>query len=242
MSLRSVQKSGLVAESPNDSSKRTAPPPLNSSVRHQWDSMQFSKENQLSLRGMGVDPEEFSESIFDKFGDDAKTFNLIIESFKKSNIDAMTTDAFNKFCESIGSRERNISDALYDLFNYLRLYKEGGRFALYKGRQAEWSGPKVTLQKSDIQSLHTELLVENCKIYRGMSRAEFNSNKFGQSWTTDIDVAKRFACETYSDEPPGIVAATCLRRSNVVYYDKDDTECEVIVVDGSVTSASQADA
>ncbi|MBB1299081.1 MULTISPECIES: hypothetical protein [unclassified Pseudoalteromonas] len=119
------------------------------------------------------------------------------------------------------------------------MFKDGGRFGLFKGRQAEWQGPIVTLRPEDVSESDVEVLTEGMSIYRGMSEAELNSGQFGQSWTTNLDVAKRFAQETYSDMLQGIVVRTCLDKKNAIYHSKADFELEVILAPQTVVSADR---
>jgi hypothetical protein len=203
-------------------------------------SMQFAKTSETTLREMGICPENFWESVAGEFGPMATYFDLLIERFVEKGLESMSTESFSEFCnlENLIENE-TLQNKLYDLFNYLRLFKDGGKFSLYKNRQPEWNSPKVLLEKSDVPHSDIDLLRESTPIYRGMSLAEFESNRFGQSWTTNIDIAERFAFQTYIDEAAGIVAVTLLKKSDVIYYSKDNNENEVIVAYGSITSASK---
>lgn len=205
--------------------------------------MKFSKDSRDLLREMGICPESYRQSLVEEFGDNAASFDVLIESFREAASEAISTESFNDFCTGSGHQsDAVIHNKLYDLFNYLRLFKQGGKFGLYKGRQAEWDGPVVTLENSDVPSSDVDLLPESGFIYRGMSTAEFGSGRFGQSWTTDVGVAKRFAFEVYGDKPPGVIAVASLKKANVIFYSKDDAEKEVIVVIGSIDYASKFDA
>lgn len=202
--------------------------------------MVFSKEIRDYLKTMGIDPKAYEQSLIKEFSDKAHWFQEIIASFKDVPEKEMSIDSFNEFYDSTGNPPTgSFYNKIYDLFNYLKLFKDGGKFNLYKNRQAEWDGPKVRLDKSDVPSSDIHLLSGKELIYRGMSENEFNSGTFGQSWTTDISIAKRFAQETYLDEPTGIIATTKINIPDVIHYSKDDPEHEVIVVDGSIVSANK---
>ncbi len=201
--------------------------------------MVFSKESRDYLEAMGVSPETYEQSLVKEFGNSACLFQKVIAFFKGFPGEAMSTNSFNCFYASTGYPiAGSIHEKSYDLFNYLRLFNSGGKLNLYKGRQAEWDGPKVRLDKSDVPSSDIHLISGVDLIYRGMSENEFNSRTFGQSWTTDILTAKRFALETYSDKPAGIIATAKINIANVIYYSKDDQEHEIIVADGSIVSAN----
>lgn len=202
--------------------------------------MEFSKNNREYLQEMGIRPESYEQSLVSEFGNEADLFEKLIKCFSRFSSEEMTTASFNNFYINCGHQSYGlIHEKLYDIFNYLRLFKESGKLGLYKGRQAEWEGPNIILERSDVPNSDIDLLPEPLVIYRGMSIIEFESGNFGQSWTTDADVAKRFALETYLEKPAGVVAKTLLKKSNVVYYDKDDSEREVIVKSGSVGYADK---
>ena len=158
-------------------------------------------------------------------------------------MDDLDSTPFNSFYAATGLHtEGEIYNSAYDLFNYLRIFNAGGKLSLYKRRQAEWNGPIVRLSKSDCPDPRLDLLAGKNTIYRGMSIAEFSSGNFGQSWTTDVLVATRFAVDTYEDQKDGVVVVTSPDLSNVIYVFPDDSEHEVVVVSGSVTSASRLNA
>src|SRR5690606_38429574 len=97
----------------------------------------------------------------------------------------------------------------------------------------------VTLEKTDVPTTDLDSLSDISEIYRGMSLAEFQSSKFGQSWTTDISIARKFAFETYRDKPRGLVAKAQLDIKSVIYYSLEDSESEVIMQSDSILSAEK---
>ena len=197
--------------------------------------MIFDKENVEYLKTMGINVDAYEKSLVEEFSNDTLCFQKLIQAFKNAPGDAIKTELFNSFYESIGHpAEGAIHEKLFDLFNYVRLFNGGGKIILYKGRQAEWDGPKIRLSRSDVPNSDIHLLVGNESIYRGMSTDEFHSGDFGQSWTTDILTARRFASEVYGDKPTGVIAGTKLNLSDVIYYSKSDQEHEVIVAYGRI--------
>lgn len=119
----------------------------------------------------------------------------------------------------------------------MRLFKDGGKLKLYKHRQAEWEGPIVRISRSGCPNPKLDLLADKNCIYRGMSVAEYESGSFGQSWTTDVQVAKKFAVDTYESQRDGVVAVADLNKSDVIYVFADDPESEVVINSSSIRSA-----
>ena len=196
--------------------------------------MIFNEISCQLLKSMRIDPKEYSNLLQDQHGEDAETFNSLVEQFSGLSLEELSTNRFNNFVKEYNFLDDSlIFNQLYDLFNYLRLFREGGVFKLFKGRQAEWKGPQIRINESDVPSCDCRKLKEPIIIYRGMSNAEYASGDFGQSWSVSQQVAQRFAKETYSDANPGIVVKACINIESVLYHDPQDYEEEVIVKDAS---------
>lgn len=201
--------------------------------------MIFDSESIKRLGAMGIDAEEYNKKLSVEFLVQASVFQRLIESMWSMALD-QDNSPFNQFSTINGLCAGGvIHDAAFDLFNYIRLYQEGGRLNLFKRRQAEWNGPIVMLDRSDCPSPRLDILEGKKWIYRGMSVAEFNSKNFGQSWTTDVQIAKRFATETYENQSNGVVAVAELNLRNVIYAFPDDPESEVVIARGLIASVSE---
>ena len=192
--------------------------------------MIFNEKSFQLLKSMRIEPGEYSNLLQDQHGEDADTFNRLVERFSALDLGELSTLRFNIFIKEHKVIEESlIFNQLYDLFNYLRLFSEGGAFKLFKGRQTEWKGPQIRINESDVPAWDCGKLKEPIIIYRGMSNAEYASGNFGQSWSVSQRVAQRFATETYSDANPGIVVKACIYTESVLYYDPRDYEEEIIV-------------
>ena len=123
--------------------------------------MQFGKKSETTLREMGVCPEDFQKSIAAEFGHMASSFDMLIERFGETDLESMSTESFNEFCNFVIQGNEVLRSKLYVAFIYLRLFKDGGKFGLYKNRQPEWNGPKVLLERSDVPSSDIDLLSES---------------------------------------------------------------------------------
>lgn len=200
----------------------------------------FSKKSRLILEQMGVDPESYSISLSNKGTEFLEVIDQLLHNFGECRKDDLTCNSFNSFMNGQEIKDNEfLCNHTYDIYNYLRLFRNGGRFSLFKFRQAEWDGPNVLIDRYDVpQTSDLKCLSEGANIYRGMSLGEFKSNKFGQSWTTDISVAKKFAFVTYKGKPQGVVAATLLEKKHAIYFSQNDAESEVIMDNNSIKSAT----
>ena len=71
-----------------------------------------------------------------------------------------------------------------------------------------------------------------------MSKAEYESGDFGQSWSVQVETAHRFATEIYSDIDSGVVVKISVLLESVIYFSPQDCEGEVILKVGSVSKDS----
>ncbi|MCU4482117.1 hypothetical protein [Acinetobacter ursingii] len=157
---------------------------------------------------------------------DPNDFNIFWESKKIINADELHNSLYE------------LHNSLYELFNNIRQFNHGGKFGLYKEQAVEWGLPTIVLELADLSDRgDLDILKEGQDIYRGMSWDEYISGKFGQSWTTDIDVARKFSETTYSDRPKGIIVKTRLIKENVIHYE-NAVEYEVIMVNYSVKKSN----
>lgn len=208
-------------------------------MRYQVYFMVFNQISIDRLRDMGIDAQEYDQQLTQKFGLQCFIFQCLLESFWEEVFVDLENAPFNNFYAATELPiDSEIHNSSYDFYNYLRLFKNGGKLRLYKHRQAEWEGPIVRLSRSDCPNPKLDLLADKSCIYRGMSVAEYKSRSFGQSWTTDVQVAKRFAIDTYGDQRDGVIAVANLDRSGVIYVFEDDSESEVVIDSSSIRSVN----
>lgn len=109
---------------------------------------------------------------------------------------------------------------------------EGGLLELFTYQENEGWYPKIILKEelkpNDIESLPTLLT-----IYRGCSAREFDEKKFGQSWSTSIDIAKLFAFFHYQgqhwfNEKERVVLKANIEKRNIL-FSKQSGEFEVVI-------------
>lgn len=177
---------------------------------------------------MRVDAKQYSKDLVREFSNESEIFNLLILEFLNKRINDIKQ--FNDYMEVCGYSDSNdkLNSYAFEHYNNLHRYDEGGVLGLFKERQPEWGAPEVRILKEDVPASNVSLLKQNQTIYRGLMPQEHTAKVYRQSWTLDIDVAERFAKSTY-EEKGGIVVTAKVNSTNVVYYNKMDSEKEVIV-------------
>lgn len=189
------------------------------------------------LEEMGFDPNQLYQRISKLNVSNKHLFESLIEKFYLQN--NLIIQDFNDF-SSKNSLENNtdLFNTLYELFNNIKQYKNGGKLGLFKEREAAWGLPSNILNPIDISDCgDLAEVADKIEIFRGMSQEEYDSGDFGQSWSTDCATALKFAREIYSDNVEGIVVKTTLDKGNALHYDKNK-EFEVIMIKGSITQLS----
>ncbi len=202
---------------------------------------------------MCIDVQEFEEDLRLKFNDAAINFRYIInfflsypekEPFKlyqheavwsyedklQSQLDAFIVKnnlSFKVECDD------DIEHYYYDLRCYFQHYWAGGLKELFVNRDANYNGPRIYLNKKLSTDEELSELPEVITIYRGMAREEFESNKFGMSWSLNHDVALRFAQD--SNAPDTVVVKSMVQKQDVLLYYKDRSEEEIVVKNKTIT-------
>jgi hypothetical protein len=188
----------------------------------------FSKSTLNQLDQMSIDGIEYYQYLLDKFGADIKFFDEVISKFYSAAPE--NKSLFCEYCDAHSiDRGSELGDYLCEMFNNLCRYNQGGVFELFKRKQAEWGAPRVNLRPEDApNNSDIEMLADEIIIYRGMSKDEYDNKSFTQHWTTDINEAIKFATTIYSDLPIGVVVKAKINKQDVIYYDNNDSEKEVI--------------
>ncbi len=199
----------------------------------------FSEKSSILLGQMRISPDGYFEKIERKFESDAEFFCKLIEYFdSKDKIGSRHTFLnFWKDCETGYDCESEIFNWAYEFYNNLSRYFNSGVFGLFKFKQAEWGAPIVKITKDDVMASDVELLNNPQKIYRGLSKAEHLNKEYAQSWTLELSKAIYFAYDVYSDKVDGIVVEAMVQRKDIIYYDKNDSEQEVIIEFGAIKNA-----
>ncbi len=182
------------------------------------------------LANMGMDANWYYGHLLNHFSENLKIFEDMILAFKGSR--KISESNFNNYVIGNGiEKEGDFYDSLYDFFCCIRQFENYGKLELFRYRQPEWDVPRVVLTKSDFSS-QKNVVVGDLEIFRGLSVTEFQRGKFGQSWTTNIDVAYDFAHREYN-QPHGLIIKTIV-KSDMILDIAQLPEYEVIVEHGSI--------
>ncbi|MGJ3443082.1 hypothetical protein AAZU54_24180 [Pseudomonas sp. Je.1.5.c] len=124
---------------------------------------------------------------------------------------------------------RDILDAFRHAF---RLYALGGLHDLWVYQENEMWYPKIILD-CELKPNCINLLPGEIVIYRGASISEWEVSRYGQSWSTEEAVARRFAYQSYEHMPwfkreERVVFRTTVNKS-LVFYACQAPEYEVVV-------------
>lgn len=190
----------------------------------------FSQSTLNQLSKMKIIGTQYYQFLLKKFGMDVKHFDKLISNLYF--VVSKDKNLFHKYCEEENINiDSELGNYLYEMFNNLCRYNEGGVFGLFKNKQAEWGAPRVNLCPKDVPTVSDiGTLEDEITIYRGMSKDEYDSKDFAQHWTTDINVATRFAAEIYSELPKGIIVKAIIRKLDVIHYDSSNGEKEIIPI------------
>ncbi|WP_336951150.1 hypothetical protein [Acinetobacter sp. AS167] len=191
----------------------------------------FSSASLSQLSKMKVDIMKYQRDLQDKFDKNISYFDKLISELNTSTI--QNKKNFLDFCDKNNISVNEYSElynCLYEMFTNICLFNTDGLLGLFQGKQAEWGTLKVTLSKEDFPKFNNDIVHEETIIYRGMSEIEFEKKDFTQHWTTDLDIARKFAFDTYSDSPRGIVVCAKIDKDDVIYYECNSHEKEIIPI------------
>jgi len=179
---------------------------------------------------------EFSQIIINA----VESFIGTIQSFEALKEDTFTFEdnVAEKFINSHSSMlsEKIQNDEALQVLDALRYafvgYAFNGLHQLYTRQENQCWGPKIILTEvltpNDISSLDQDV-----KLYRGCDIVEHKRGRYGQAWTTSLQVAKDFAYTHYQgqewfDTESRVVLETIYSRDNILFSDQS-VEFEVVV-------------
>jgi hypothetical protein len=194
------------------------------------------------LEDMRIDSDKYYLYLSTKFGNDVDVFNKVISFFNTSQ----TVGNYVEFSNFWVSNYKNIPNDTdlfnyaYELYNNLKRFYEGGVFNLFKFKQAEWGAPEILITGVDVPNNNEKHLLQSAQIiYRGLHQLEHDSKGYYQSWTTNKDKAIEFANDVYHDQSNNIVVQATVNNLDVIYYNSNDSEKEVIIKKGVITDAKK---
>ena len=207
--------------------------------------MKFSDECSAFLTvSMCINVVEFEQYLEERFGEASRVFDPFV-SFMINDTSGKELQGLNPiermikdqefedrcfdFLKSKGYECGDLWEYAYEIICYFSWYYSGGILELFKHRQAESQGPRIYLNKIISNATYISTLPLTMEAYRGMSIAEWESGRFGMSWSLDIEKAKAFAFTVYHGEPRGVVVKAYIPRDMVFYFDPDDSEQEIAI-------------
>ncbi|MDD2741655.1 MAG: hypothetical protein PHV02_05240 [Rhodocyclaceae bacterium] len=135
----------------------------------------------------------------------------------------------------IGLNSSSICEHLYDFLDSVRhalsSFAEGGIHSLYVYQANEAWYPKVVLRHV-IQPNDIHTLKDIIPVFRGCDLSEFENQRFGQAWSTSVDVAREFANQHYLSQhwfnkKNRTVLAANIKKYNVYYSNQQKHEREI---------------
>jgi hypothetical protein len=125
---------------------------------------------------------------------------------------------------------------VHEVFDSIRhafvSFAYNGLHQLFTRQENEVWYPRVIL-KAELMPNDIESLPNNIVLYRGTDKKEFETNNYGQSWSTKLNVANDFAYQHYVAQPwfneeERIVLKAEICKSAVFFSDQS-CEYEVVV-------------
>mgnify|MGYP003110597403 CR=1 FL=1 len=202
----------------------------------------FDKVVVKKLEDMRIDSDKYYLYLSTKFGKDVEVFNNVISFFNSPKTVGNHVE-FSTFWQSNYNLIPNKTDLFnyaYELYNNLKRFYDGGVFELFKLKQAEWGAPEILITDIDVPNNNERHLLKNSQvIFRGLHQLEHDSKNYYQSWTINKDKAIEFANDIYSGQPNNIVVQATVNKLDVIYYNSNDSEKEVIIKKGVIKGATK---
>ena len=131
-------------------------------------------------------------------------------------------------CSSICEHLYNFLDSVRHAFSS---FADDGIHSLYVYQENQAWYPKIILRHA-IQPNDIHTLKDIISVFRGCDRSEFESRKFGQAWSTSIDVACEFSNQHYRsqhwfNQKMRTVLAAKINKCDVYYSDQQKHEREI---------------
>ncbi len=160
-----------------------------------------NKTREYVLNDMCINVKIYEDRIMRYAQDEQDFFNMLGDMLVLGDINALNGSAlalFDKF-EIAQDGKQHAYDIGVALLNALKAFRQSGLLELYVYADTdEWAPlPKITKSLySEMSKLYKDIydsLPDILTIYRGTNLSEYNSGKYGQSWSLSREVAYRFA-------------------------------------------------
>lgn len=122
---------------------------------------------------------------------------------------------------------------LESIWHAFHVFRKGGLYDLYRFQQNEGWYPKIALTK-ELQPNDISTLDNKITIFRGCDISEFEKSQYGQSWSTDVNVAKEFAFKHYASQgwfnhSNRVVLQASIKKENIYYSNQSMAEKEIAI-------------
>ncbi len=172
--------------------------------------------------------------------------DLVVESIEIYCDFVLNNNCASEVNHHFVSTAENVQEGseIYLVLDSIRMafwrYISGGMHELYTYQENEAWHPKINLYQvitpNDIDSLG-----ETIEIFRGCDRSELDTGNVGQSWTTNLTVARDFAFQHYDGaewlvEGNRVVLKAVCSRNDILFSDQTEYgEYEIVARQGSLS-------
>jgi len=194
---------------------------------------------------MHINIHNFERYLNQRFGANATYFNQVLEFLindqASTELAGLSGCDYQKINDPFKKRSLKFIDNLslgddffefsYVLLGYFSSYYSGGLQEMFKNRQADDLGPQIELKYKIISDEILSKLPDKLIAYRGMSHAEYQSGKFGMSWSLNENSARGFAFDHYDQR--GMLVKGKIPKKLILHYYTNDSENEIIIPNNS---------
>jgi len=131
------------------------------------------------------------------------------------------------------NEETQVYEILDSLRHAFASFASGGLYDLYVYQSNELWYPKIIL-KSELKPNDISALPDFINIYRGCNVSEYNNKKYRQSWSTSINIARKFAYQHYDsqawyEKEKRCVLSAVIKKDAVYFSNQSNSEKEIAV-------------
>lgn len=206
------------------------------SIRYKrWGSYGFSyKVRDYMTNQMCVDASVYEDKIMKEVPNEAELFRKFADYLLSVDVSEMdeygsgfSDDAWDYFAKLKHNTSDEVNEIARLLLIKFKSYKCNGQLDLYIHTDTDTWEPLTVVSKSlwnEMKELDKDTfnkLPDPLTIYRGTCQAEFDNGNFGQSWSTEILQAKKFAYDLNQEKAQThtrVVIRTQIPKSYIFAY------------------------
>ena len=217
------------------------------SIRYKrWGSYGFSyKVRDYMTNQMCVDASVYEDKIMKEVPNEAELFRKFADYLLSVDVSEMdeygsgfSDDAWDYFAKFKHNTSDEVNEIARLLLIKFKSYKCNGQLDLYIHTDTDTWEPLTVVSKSLLNEMEEcdkgifNELPDPLTIYRGTCQAEFDNRIFGQSWSTEIDQARKFAYNLNQEKAQTdnrVVIKTQIQKSYIYAYSSHQEESLCIV-------------